>query len=168
MARKQAPFSFSGHTLLVVDDQEEICLITRLLLERHGHRVLTARDGEKALALFQPGQIDLLIVDYCMPGMSGEEVIQAIRARDTLVPILLQTGYSGMQAPEELFSPLDIQGHHDKLAGPSQLLRRVETALRERTQCRQTAQENSPVTVSFVCNDLDPAQRHPIHLPITS
>ena len=108
MARKRTPFGFSGHTLLVVDDQEEVCLITRLLLEGHGHRVLTARDGEEALALFQPGQIDLLIVDYCMPGMSGEEVIQAIRARDALIPILLQTGYSGMQAAEELFSTLDI------------------------------------------------------------
>ena len=130
MARKRIPLGCSGHTLLVVDDQEEICLITRLLLEGHGYQALTATDGEEALTLFQPGQIDLVIVDYCMPGMSGEEVIQAIRVRDALVPILLQTGYSGMQAPEELFSTLDIQGYHDKLAGPDQLLIRVDTELK--------------------------------------
>ena len=138
MARKRTPFGCSGHTLLVVDDQEETCLITRLLLEGRGYRTLTALDGETALTLFQPGRIDLVIVDYCMPGMSGEAVIQAIRARDTLVPILVQTGYSGMRAPEELFSTLDIQGYHDKLAGPDQLLLHVDTELKAASQKHRT------------------------------
>ena len=75
MARKYAAAPPSGYTILIVDDQEEILISNRLLLEKEGHTVLTAASGEEALALFRPEAIHLVIVDYFMPGMSGSEVV---------------------------------------------------------------------------------------------
>ncbi|MGH8009577.1 MAG: ATP-binding response regulator, partial [Candidatus Binatia bacterium] len=120
----------SGYTVLVIDDQEEALISLRLLLEREGHHVLTAASGAEALALFRPGQIHLVIVDYFMPRMSGEEVVQAIRRQDADVQILLQTGYSGEKPPREMLRTLDIQGYHDKSEGPEHLLLWVEVAFK--------------------------------------
>jgi signal transduction histidine kinase len=130
MARKIITAQPTGYTILVVDDQEEILISNKLLLEKEGHCVLTAASGEEALALFHPGNVHLVIVDYFMPGMSGEEVVQEIRKRDENVQILLQTGYSGEKPPLELFRSLSIQGYHDKSEGPDRLLLWVEAALK--------------------------------------
>ena len=51
----------SGHTVLLVDDQEETLLSLRALLEREGHRVLTATSGERALAIVKESDVHLLL-----------------------------------------------------------------------------------------------------------
>lgn len=136
MARKRATVEPSGFTILVVDDKEEILTSTRLLLEKEGHRILTASNGEEALALFHPDQVHLVIVDYFMPEMSGV-VVQAIRQRDADVQILLQTGYSGEKPPRKMLRSLDIQGYHDKSEGPERLLLWVDVALKEAVHLKQ-------------------------------
>jgi signal transduction histidine kinase len=127
------PMDFS---ILVVDDQEEALVSTCLLLEMEGYRVQTAMSGAEALALFRSGQFQLLIVDYFMPGMNGEQLVQEIRARDVDVQIVLQTGYSGEKPPREMLRLLDIQGYHDKLDGPDRLLLWVEVALKAAAQLK--------------------------------
>lgn len=138
MARKYAAVPSSGHTILVIDDQDDILISNRLLLEKEGHTVVTAASGEEALALFHPGEIDLVIVDYFMPGMSGEEVVQAIRQRDEDVHIILQTGYSGEKPPRAMLRALSIQGYHDKSEGPGRLLLWVDVMLKACAQRRKT------------------------------
>ena len=99
-------------TILVVDDQEETVIPTRLLLEQEDYKVLTAVNGKAALRLFRPGRVDVILVDYFMPQMNGEEVVCATRKVDTDVQILLQTGYAGEKPPREMLHTLDIQGYH--------------------------------------------------------
>lgn len=131
MARKYAATApSSGYTILVVDDQQEILSATKAFLESVGHEVLTAASGDLALDIFRPGQIDLLIVDYFMPRMTGEELVGQIRKIDEDVQVLLQTGYSGEKPPIEMLRALDIQGYHDKTEGPHRLLVWVEVALK--------------------------------------
>ena len=77
--RKVSP---TGHTILVVDDQEEVLVSTRTLLEREGHAVLTAESGARALTLFKEHEVHLLLVDYFMPQMTGEDLIREIRRFD--------------------------------------------------------------------------------------
>lgn len=120
----------SGRTVLVVDDHEEMLQSTRLLLEREGHRVLTAASGAHALALLEREPVQLLLVDWCMPEMSGEQLITAARSRDALLQIVLQTGYAGDTPPRELLRRLAIQGHHDKGDGAERLLLWVDVALK--------------------------------------
>jgi signal transduction histidine kinase len=134
VARKRTATSSSGYTILVVDDQEEALHSTKLLLEWEGHRVVTALSGEEALACFRRHKVHLVIVDYFMPRMSGEAVIQEIRKLDEDVQILLQTGYAGEKPPREMLRALAIQGYHDKTEGPEKLLLWVDVALKVTAQ----------------------------------
>jgi len=72
-----------------------------------------------------------------MPVMSGEELIRRVRERDSLVQIVLQTGYAGEKPPREMLRRLAIQGYHDKSDGPDRLLLWVDVALKAYDQLAQ-------------------------------
>ena len=120
----------SGHTILVVDDQDDTLASVRALLEREGHRVLTASSGAEALAIVERTDVQLVIVDYFMPRMTGAELVQRIRRSDPYLQIVLQTGYAGDKPPREVLAQLDIQGYHDKTDDPDRLLIWVDVALK--------------------------------------
>ena len=129
MAR-QTRHAPTNHTVLVVDDQEEVLHSVRELLSREGHRVLTAESGARALELLKENDVHLLLVDYFMPRMSGEQLIRQIRTFDPYVQIILQTGYSGDKPGNRMMAELDIQGYHDKADGPEKLLLWVAVGLK--------------------------------------
>ncbi len=162
MTRRRTLAGSSGYTVLVVDDQEEILASTRLLLEREGHRVLTAASGQEALALFSPEQVHLVLVDYFMPRMSGEEVVREIRKRDRDVQILLMTGYSGEKPPRQMLRLLDIQGYHDKAEGPDRLLLWVDVALKASAQLKRI-RENEQLKEKLLAN-LSHEMRTPLNV----
>jgi signal transduction histidine kinase len=130
MARKRNDIQPSGQTILVIDDQEEILTSVRRLLEHRGHAILTALTGAEGIALLHNNQVQLVIVDYFMPEMTGEDVVREIRKFDSDVQILLQTGYSGEKPPLETMQELDIQGYHSKTDGPEHLLLWVDAMLK--------------------------------------
>jgi signal transduction histidine kinase len=132
----------SGHTILVVDDQEETLSSVRALLEREGHTVLTAEGGERALELFKVNDIHLILVDYFMPRMTGEDVVREIRKFDPFVQIVLATGYSGTTPPRTMLAELDIQGYHDKAEGPEQLLLWVDVGLKAYRRIRSLCERD--------------------------
>jgi signal transduction histidine kinase len=140
--------SSSPPTILVIDDQEEALVSTRLLLEQEGYQVLTALGGQDALALFRPGEVHVVIVDYFMPRMNGEQLVQEIRKLDQNVQILLQTGYAGEKPPREMLRLLDIQGYHDKLDGPERLLLWVDVALKSARQLQKVHEAERQVLAS--------------------
>jgi CheY-like chemotaxis protein len=81
--------------ILAVDDDALILMSTVDMLEDLGHSVISAHSGAKALELMREGaQIDLLITDFSMPGMSGSELARSARALRPDLPILLATGYA--------------------------------------------------------------------------
>jgi len=122
MTRRAKAEQPSGYTVLLVDDNPDYLQATRLLLEREGHNVLTATNGAEALGILPQQTIDLLLLDYFMPGMTGEQVVAELRKFDPLVQVILQTGYASEQPPRELLQRLNIQGYYDKTEGPEQLL----------------------------------------------
>lgn len=148
MARKRHGAEPSGFTLLVIDDQEETLVSSQLLLEREGHRVLTASGGRQGLSIFRATPIDVLIVDYFMPEMTGEQVIRAVRDSDADVQIILQTGYSGEKPPREMMKLLDIQGYHDKTDGPERLLLWVDVMLKAAAQLRRVREKEQELSES--------------------
>ena len=127
---RQRQIAATGRTILVVDDQSETLESVRELLRREGHRVLVADSGARALALLGSERVHVMLVDYFMPIMNGELLVRAVRERDTLVQIILQTGYAGEKPPREMLHRLDIQGYHDKGDGPERLLVWVDVALK--------------------------------------
>lgn len=130
MARKYQSAVQSGHTILVVDDSPEILETSRRLLEAEGHRVLIASHGEEGIALALRERPHLMLLDYFMPGMTGEEVVKRVREHDRLVQIILATGYSGEKPARVMMRQLDIQGYHDKSEGAESTQRRRRSALK--------------------------------------
>ncbi len=120
----------SGRTILLVDDSPEYVQATQLLLEHEGHEVVSASSGPEALQLLRTRQVDLMLLDFFMPGMTGEDVVKELRKFNPDVQVILQTGYSGDQPPREMMRRLDIQGYHDKSDGPEMLLLWADVGLK--------------------------------------
>ena len=85
-----------SETILFVDDEEEILAVGRKILTGLGYDVITARDGKTSLEIYteKGQQIDLVVLDYVMPGMGGREVFEALCRLDPDVRVLLSSGYS--------------------------------------------------------------------------
>jgi diguanylate cyclase (GGDEF)-like protein len=131
MPRKHRQRIDSGHVLVLVDDDADYLEATRVLLESEGHHVLVARDGVDALALLGSQPADVLLLDYFMPGLTGEEVVTELRKTNPRIQIVLQTGYSTERPPRDMLKRLDIQGYHDKSDGPDKLLLWADAALKQ-------------------------------------
>jgi CheY-like chemotaxis protein len=80
--------------ILVVDDDGPILLLMRSLLREFGFDAVAADSGPKALAAAQTRIPDLVLLDRNMPGMSGDEVLEQLRAQESLakVPVLILSG----------------------------------------------------------------------------
>ena len=111
-------------TILLVDDDNEVREVTRAMLHDLGHIVLEAGSGATALDVLQRQTgIDLLIVDFAMPGMNGAELARLAHARQSDLPVLFVTGFAdrgGLAGVDDAF----IVGkpfHYDELAGKVQL-----------------------------------------------
>jgi DNA-binding response OmpR family regulator len=74
-------------TVLVADDEPNILISLEFLMQREGWRVLVARDGDEALALVRRERPALVLLDVMMPGKSGFEVCQAVRADEALAGV---------------------------------------------------------------------------------
>jgi CheY-like chemotaxis protein len=80
--------------LLLVDDNDDVREITALLLRDGGYEVIQASSGTDALAALDADPaIDLLIVDFAMPGMSGVKLLEQARARSPRIKVVFITGY---------------------------------------------------------------------------
>ena len=90
----------SRKTLLCVDDEVIGLHARKLVLERHGYHVLTAHDGEAGLSAFEKNQIDAVVLDYQMPGMTGGVVATAMKRTKPEVPIILLSAYLSLPKHE--------------------------------------------------------------------
>jgi CheY-like chemotaxis protein len=83
-----------GKRILVVDDEPAVREVLGLLLRFDGHKVVEAASGREACLLFAPGDFDLVITDFSMPGMSGDELARTIKGLVPSQPILMVTAYA--------------------------------------------------------------------------
>jgi DNA-binding response OmpR family regulator len=77
-------------TILLVDDEDAVRKVLTFPLERDGHTVVQAADGEEALARFGEQPVDLVVLDIMLPKLDGLEVCKQLRARSS-VPIIMLT-----------------------------------------------------------------------------
>ncbi|HTL53951.1 MAG TPA: response regulator, partial [Planctomycetota bacterium] len=87
-------------TVLVVDDEESVRTVARMMLQKFGYQVLTASDGREGVDLFRQRQNDIHVVllDMTMPQMSGEEAFREITRIRPGVSVILSSGYSEQEA----------------------------------------------------------------------
>lgn len=133
--------------VLVVDDEGMIRESISAYLTKQGYHVFTAGDGKEALEVFQKNSIMFVILDLMLPGMSGEEVCQAIR-KQSRVPIIMLTAKT---QEEDVLNGLNI-GADDYVTKPfsvKQLYARMEAIL------RRTINDLKPLAEKFSWNDND-------------
>ena len=104
--------------LLLVDDEKDFALTVAQRLQLRGVCASVVFDGESALASLQEKQFDLVVLDVCLPGVSGLHILQRIREERPSLPVVLLTGNTsakdGMEgmklgASAYLTKPLEIQ-----------------------------------------------------------
>ena len=83
-----------GKRILVVEDEPGVRETLKMLLHLDGHKVVTARDGAEACLHYTPGDFDLVITDYAMPEMNGDELARTIKCLVPSQPILMLTAYA--------------------------------------------------------------------------
>jgi DNA-binding NtrC family response regulator len=114
-----------SQTILVVDDEDLLLTMGQAILTAYGYRVLLANSGKKALEILgeQDGNINLVITDLVMPGMSGRELVEQIKSVSPEMRIICTSGYvwPSSQASE--------RGYLQKPFTSQELLMKVKRAL---------------------------------------
>jgi CheY-like chemotaxis protein len=117
-------------TVLVIDDEETVRVVTRRVLERSGFRVLTAADGLDGLDVFRAHQSDISVVllDVTMPRMGGEETFRQLRVLSPEVRVVLASGYSEQEATSQ-FAGKGLAGFIEKPFRAVDLVEKLRRAL---------------------------------------
>jgi DNA-binding response OmpR family regulator len=140
-------------TILIVEDERNLCDLIRDNLQEQGYQVLQALDGPSALTMAKDAVPDLVILDIMLPGMDGLEVCRRLR-QGSIVPILMLTARA-----EEIDRVLGLElGADDYLTKPfsmRELKARVRALLR-RVEMMRTTNLSASQVVTFAGLYLDP------------
>ncbi len=123
--------------VLVIDDEEKMHRILQLSLEGIGCRVLTASSGLEGLELARSRLPGLVITDMKMPGMSGMEVLQEVKALDEEIPVIIMTAYGTVQTAVDAMKT----GAFDYILKPFDIAE-MEAIVKKALRYRQLAREN--------------------------
>jgi PAS domain S-box-containing protein len=130
---KEAPAldSWKGQgTILVVDDEEMVLNVAKLVLESVGFKVHTASDGRQAVECFRrrAAEIDVVLMDMTMPHMNGEEAFSRLREIDPNVRVVMASGYSEHEATSHITSK-NLAGFIQKPYRASELVAKLRGLL---------------------------------------
>ena len=116
------------NTILIVDDEYLIADILGFALEDEGFLIEKAGNGRKALEALKEKRVDLVITDYMMPVVNGEELLAAIRQELQLtdLPVILM---SGAQASQERVGPQLFSAVFDKPFDMDRMIAKVRELL---------------------------------------
>lgn len=133
-----------NHTILVVDDEEHILELIEYNLYQNQFHALTAQSGEEALALLEKEKVDLVLLDWMLPGISGIDVLKEIRKNEKLseVPVILLTA-KGEEIDKVLGLELGADDFISKPFGIHELIARVKAVLRRSAKVEQKTEQKS-------------------------
>jgi CheY-like chemotaxis protein len=114
----EAYAALQNGVVLCIDDNDDVLECEKSFLESFGYTVLTAPSGSEGLELASVHSVDVVIVDYLMPKMNGQELAVEMRRLRPLAPIILLTG--AVNVPVQALNLVDALVIKDRLA--SQLL----------------------------------------------
>ncbi|MCI8295723.1 MAG: response regulator [Lachnospiraceae bacterium] len=135
-------------TIVIIEDEKNICDFIRTTLTTHGYKAITASSGQEGLSFITSHLPDLILLDLGLPDMDGIEIIKNVRGW-SLIPIIV---ISARSQEEEKVLALDsgCDDYITKPFGTSELLARIRTSLR-RYQASQAMADPHPL---YTCDDL--------------
>ncbi len=116
-------------TILVVEDDQELCELFCTVLEENGYIALTASNGEQALTVLENKHVDLIVSDIMMPKMDGYQLTKSLRDANYTLPILMVTARESMADKQQGF----LAGTDDYMVKPvdvNELVWRIAALLR--------------------------------------
>ena len=135
----------SERTVLLVDDERNMLLVMQMSLEEVGYRVLTAERAEDALSVLRNPELDVIVSDLKMPGMSGIELVNRSRQERPDVPVIVATAYGSIRSAIECVQA-GASDYLTKPFEPEELQFAVERALRLRDLLRENRQLQAAVS----------------------
>jgi CheY-like chemotaxis protein len=119
--------SEARQVILCVDDEPNALILRQLVLQKAGYEVITARSGKQALELAGLHDIDLVLSDQLMPGMTGTQMAREMRALSPKVRIVLISGVNEMPADADV-----ADAFLSKVEGPDALCRTIASTISAR------------------------------------
>lgn len=105
----------AARSILLIDDEPAVRLVTGKMLSELGHQVVTADSGRRGLELLKqhPDAIDLVVLDLTMPEQSGEQTLDLLRGVRSTIPVVITSGFQAEDASTLLQMP-NVVGFLDK------------------------------------------------------
>ena len=132
-----------NNLILMIDDDENICKVVKLYLEKEGMDVLVANDGKSGVDLFNTSSPQLVLLDIMMPGIDGVEVLKRIR-KESNVPVIMLTAKSDT-FDKVLVLELGADDYIVKPFEPKELTARIKAVVRR----SEASAEEADDTIRF-------------------
>lgn len=132
----------SQYKIIAVDDEEGIVDSLSIFLKRSGYNFTGVTDPVKAIEIVRQEHFDLMILDFIMTPLHGDQVVEEIRKFDKDLYILLLTGHKDLAPPLDTIRRLDIQGYCEKSDKFDQLLLLIESGIKSIKQMNQIKKIN--------------------------
>ena len=127
----------NGYKIIAVDDEEGIVDSLSIFLKRSGYQFVGVTNPLEAIEKVKNEHFDLMVLDFIMTPIHGDQVVEEIRKFNKDLYILLLTGHKDLAPPLETIRRLDIQGYCEKSDKFDQLLLLIESGIKSIAQMNQ-------------------------------
>lgn len=141
--------SGNGYKIIVVDDEIGILDSLSVFLNKSGYSFTGVTDPLEAIDLVSKEHFDMMILDFIMTPIHGDQVVEEIRKFNKELYILLLTGHKDLVPPLETIRRLDIQGYCEKSDKPDQLILLLESGMKAISQMQLIKNINSKLQETY-------------------
>src|ERR1044072_6227588 len=136
-------------TILIIDDDRDTCNLLKRFLSRHGYDVIETYSGKKALEILESPEPALVMCDFRLEDMQGNELLGKIKERYPSMPVIIITGYSDIKIAVEVMK-MGAYDYITKPLFPDEILVTIKKALEdaERGESSPAVHASSPTTQS--------------------
>lgn len=138
-----------NYRIIAVDDEEGIIDSLSIFLKRSGYDFVGATNPEQAIEMVKNEHFDLMILDFIMTPIHGDQVVEEIRKFDKELYILLLTGHKDLAPPLDTIRRLDIQGYCEKSDKFDQLLLLIESGIKSIKQMNEIKKINNELSDTY-------------------
>jgi len=136
--------------ILVIDDDNDMCLLLNRFLTRHGYEVNGINSGKAAMEWLKKNEPNLVLCDFRLEDMTGAELLVKIKEMHPAVPVIIITGYSDVKDAVEVMK-MGAYDYVTKPLFPDEILLTIKKALSEEPQ-ENTAAKKSPAQAQYSGN----------------